>query len=315
MQNIILIHFINNPNNYSRGLFHYKISGQFILSDERIGVFELYKGVSTSSLTKLTEIQTSTDIKEFSSQNQQLIFKDIGLIGNAMRQCSLWDNNSSYLFQIDDIAEFLISYSGEEINIRSDTHGVSKFDIEEALIGPPLLLALAQKDIWCLHASAVSVNNNLVLFAGESGKGKSTLAHFIDQQNKNKIVRLTDDVTPLAIKNGSIIALPHYPQPKIQSSFGKPESIPEEIRVKAIFILDPSISQNDVTVTKLSKREAALALIRHTISSRLFPRETLIRHLDFSSHVPHRVQFYRLQYPHQFELLPKVMDKVTHLID
>ena len=259
--------------------------------------------------------QPMIDTGKSNQRKNHLLFEGSGFICNAERQCSLWESQSGYIFQLAKIARFLIPFSGEEIIVESNAVETSLINLEEALIGPPLMLALALKDIWCLHASAVIINNKLVLFTGESGKGKSTLAYFIHQQNSIGVYRITDDITPTTIKSGNVFALPHFPQLKIKS-LSKPQGItPEEIRIKSIMVIDPINSQKKVTITQLSKMEATLALVRNTVSSRLFPRVTLKNHLDFSIHVSNLVRTYRLQYPHKYEILPTIMNKVAKAIE
>jgi len=316
MQNTIFIHFINSSNEQNRDFYHYKISGQFILSTKPIRIFEPYRVTSSfPTINTFNLHQPIIDTGESKQQKNHLLFKGTGFICNAERQCSLWENKSGYIFQLAKIARFLISSSGGEIIVERKGDETPSINLEEALIGPPLMLALAQKDIWSLHASAVSINNKLVLFAGESGKGKSTLAHFIHQQNVIGIHRITDDITPIAIKNGKVFALPDFPQLKIKPLSKQQAITPEELQITSVMIIDPTQSQNKVMITPLRKMEATLALVRNTVSSRLFPKETLKNHLDFSIHVSNLVRTYRLQYPHQYEILPTIMNKVAKVIE
>ncbi len=71
----------------------------------------------------------------------------------------------------------------------------------------PLWLAL-ESDALLLHASAVEIGNEAVIFCAPSYGGKSTLAHFLMQQGHRLI---TDDTIALFPKNGRFVTTGSVP--------------------------------------------------------------------------------------------------------
>ena len=76
----------------------------------------------------------------------------------------------------------LLHWDGVDCTVSADGHHVrmtssgSSADPDEFLAGTVLALAWRLRGELCLHASAVSIGGRAVLFVGESGAGKSTIA-------------------------------------------------------------------------------------------------------------------------------------------
>ena len=86
---------------------------------------------------------------------------------------------------------------------------------EEVFLGPALLLALALRATFTLHASAIAYAGRAVLFAGDSGAGKSTLAAALARIQSRGATRLADDIVPVSIRGGRLVAWSDYPQLKL----------------------------------------------------------------------------------------------------
>ena len=110
------------------------------------------------------------------------------------------------LMAVDGVARYLVR-EGREITVEPARGGggaVSAF-----LLGSVLAACLKQRGILTLHASAIAADAGAVLFAGHSGRGKSTLLAALVQRG---YPMLCDDVAGIAPQGGGRpLALPAYP--------------------------------------------------------------------------------------------------------
>jgi len=81
-----------------------------------------------------------------------------------------------------------------------------------SILGPGLGLILQQRGIFALHASAVVMDEVAVVFLGQNGAGKSTMAALMHARGHRL---LADDVTPIDIADDGIRVVPSFPQIKL----------------------------------------------------------------------------------------------------
>jgi hypothetical protein len=155
------------------------------------------------------------------------------------------------------------------------------------LLGPGLPLLLFADEILCLHASAVAQESGAVLFVGDSGRGKSTLAARLGAR------RLADDIVPCTLLDGMPHALPRFPQLKLP---WQDPSVPERMPLRALVELEPD---KDVprSFERLPPLGTTRALLSHTVASRLFPRPWLARHLELAKVWSAQVETFRFRFP------------------
>jgi hypothetical protein len=96
------------------------------------------------------------------------------------------------------------------------------------LLGPVLAIVLRQRGVVCLHASAVVVHDRAIIFAGPEEAGKSTTAAAFARRG---FPILSDDVVPLAERDGTFFAFPGSPQLRlwpesVEMLFGPNDSLP-----------------------------------------------------------------------------------------
>ncbi len=116
------------------------------------------------------------------------------------------------LLKILEAGKFLIR-NGNEIIIQKED-SVSEDTLRLYLFGSAIGALLQQRGYLTLHASAIKTDKGAVLFAGDSGAGKSTtLQEFLRRGYK----KLSDDTIALYWdeSRGQVICLPSYPQSKI----------------------------------------------------------------------------------------------------
>ena len=89
-------------------------------------------------------------------------------------------SGKQFLLRIPNIARFLLN-DGSEIVVAPETEA-SAADIPIFILGTVFGILLHQREQIVLHASAVRVGEKAVLFCGQSGAGKSTMAAALAQR-------------------------------------------------------------------------------------------------------------------------------------
>lgn len=108
------------------------------------------------------------------------------------------------------VGTFLISGGGSRIDVDPAADDPL---LAFPLLGPVLALALHQRGLLVLHASAIAVGDKSVIFLGDKGAGKSTTAGAMIRAGHRL---LTDDVVALDLSEPSRpMILPGFPQLKL----------------------------------------------------------------------------------------------------
>ena len=266
-----------------------------------------------------------------------------GWIGNAWRDVECRSSGEGYYLHIPDLASFWIAGDGKRIQLLEANPTSSKELLAETALGAPLMLALALQDVYSLHVSVVWAGDQaagqLIAFAGESGQGKSTLARFLGFDSGPAWRRIIDDTLPFRLnKAGQVEALPHFPQLKIADALQPLHLVPPRAPLKALYILDTDSEEaavaaldtptknapptgtsridlpnqftkaEGVQIEHLGRGAATLAVVQHTVASRLFDRRLLARHLAFCDAFSAGVPVRRLRYLRRFDHLPLVRE-------
>ena len=170
-------------------------------------------------------------------------------------------------------SRYRIDYGQQQIRLRLGSQLDCRIDADgqwlalddarcasvEALLGPPLLLALARRGIHALHASAViSPGGQSALISAPSGSGKSTLARVAEEQGWQ---RLADDLSPLD-QQGQL--RPRFPQLKLGPH---PKLLPQSVPLQRLILLRRAAV---TTCRPLSTTEVARALLAATVGARMY---------------------------------------------
>ena len=229
-------------------------------------------------------------------------------IANAERHIESTIEPAGYRLRIDGIGSFSVGAAGDRIALTARAASVDAGTFEQALLGPALILCLALQGIWCLHASAVRGTHGVLAFVGESGRGKSTLARYLNDQPAGAWERIADDILPIARDPGSTHVLPHFPQLKQPWTEQYGIDRHRRIRLDTICVLNPvgDDSRGDLSRQPLHGRALAAALVRHTVASRLFDADLLRRHLHTCTELARDLRGYTLTYPKRWTVLPEL---------
>lgn len=211
----------------------------------------------------------------------------------GLRECrvrSLAAPDRDFL-EIAGAGTFALPHGEDRIEIDPEPGACGDDFLEQALLGPVLILALARRGIFVLHASASVMEGGVVGFLGASGAGKSTMARLLAAEG---LPRAADDLLALT-DDGRLTALPHFPQPKLR-----------EAEMADILALEPRypllglyelIRSSEVATSELPMAQSSLMLIQHTVGGKLFDTELMAVHFGFAVQLATRVPVRRLFVP------------------
>jgi len=231
--------------------------------------------------------------------------------------------------------EFLVSADGRAIAACPLRRG-SREAFHTYLLGQALSFALIKQGFDPLHATTVAIDGAAVAFLGESGFGKSSLGAALVQAGHRL---LTDDLLVLAEGDGGFIAHPGPPRLKLfpemawhvlgPQARGTPiadmtaklvipladrQTLRSALPLKAIYVLAPPAGDPRdparITIRRMSKRQACLALLRNTFNTAVTDSGRLRRQFAFAGSVAAAVPVKRIAYPRTLRVLPAVRDAI-----
>lgn len=248
---------------------------------------------------------------------ETLLCHTSGLIAGRQCEVECWSAPPGQVLKIEGASDFYIAPGGQAIvRLNGAKAGVdaslSKLD-REVMAGPALVLALAQRGRWCLHASAVTVNERATALLGESGQGKSTLASYLATHGHPDWLLAADDILPVTAGPSGVEAWPRFPQLKLPMKSQPGLIMPEHLPVGRICVLTPAGPDHEPELHLLPPGQAVRMMVRHTAGTRLFDSGLLAKHLAFCARVAEQVAVYHLLYPHSKEKLARVKDLLENL--
>lgn len=283
---------VSSPtSHYSSASYAYGVAGHVLISNQPLAEIA-YLRQPPLVLPEYPSLPAAPPCFSDASppKGSRLVFSGLAWLGGQRRHVTCQATSEATWLTNPDAGAAVVSYDGQQIALllpaQDDWAALP-------LLLPALILALALRGVFCLHASAVVAGDQLLAFLGESGRGKSTLAAYLAPY----WFQLVDDVLPLA---AGTILLP-FPQPLAHRA--APSAPPFAARpLSAAYLLD----EGDLSLLPLPPTAAALALARHTVAATLFPPDLLARHFDFCACLATAIPVKRLHYPRSYTALPLV---------
>jgi hypothetical protein len=232
----------------------------------------------------------------------------IGWVAGADRQVQTWSAPPGILMKVEGGSDFYIGQGGQVILCASrvqDDRTLSEID-RQILLGPVIVLALALRGTWSLHASAAMLREQVFAFVGESGQGKSTLAAYLAGRSGWRLV--ADDILPVAPGPEGLEAKPRFPQLKLPPEAQPGPHLAESLPLQRLCVLAEARPEEQPELELLPASQAAQVLVSHTAGTRLFEPKLLAEHLQFCAKAATQVQVYRLKYPRRREALPEIKE-------
>jgi hypothetical protein len=273
------------------------VAGHRLLVDTAIGELEAFRW-DPPARTAMPPPQASY---RGNGKAQGPIFDGEAWLGNAVRRVRSWSDHRAQQVQVAGVARISIASDGSAIRVLDREEGASWALLIEAVLGPALVLALACGGVFCLHASAVTVGEQAVLFLGDSGAGKSTLARLLAEQG-DLMARVSDDVSPvMRAPDGKFHLLTGFPQLKLAASDQYDWRRRTSIEIGAIVQLDrrsPGASSDaSIVLRQLGGTTAFRVLGAQSIASRLFPPWLLRLHTYLMAQLAQKLPIWQLTYP------------------
>lgn len=243
------------------------------------------------------------------------VYDGPGLVGGVVRRVIQRRSEKGCLLEVEGVRSAAVDFdSGVARRLGGADAPPTSLEIE-ILFGPALVLLLATRGVFCLHASAARVRRQAVVFLGPSGAGKSTLARAAPRSGGWE--RIGDDILPVALTAEGADALPRFPQLKLPEGAQWGRRRPGRVPIRSAYEVrtGPPAPGGAILVTPTSSREALLRLVRFTVASRLFDRTLTERHLAFCDGLARRARVSVLTYPRSFEVLPAVYDALERDYD
>lgn len=208
------------------------------------------------------------------------------------------DAGGQVCFRYSDGSSANVNLASHPVRIEAViATGQTLEDFAAYLYGPILGFVLRARGVLALHASCVEVDGGAVLFAGESGTGKSTTAAFFSQHGHPV---LSDDLTALRHDDGRFTAHPAFDHvrlwtPSEEILFGRANTLAtitptwdklrfplegaafgqRDVPVRAIYLLDdPGVTPDHPEIRGMSPRFALLALTTLTYANYLLDGAT-----------------------------------------
>jgi hypothetical protein len=286
---------------------YYRPAGQVFLFAQPVPELEPYQvsGEEPSAVMRLAVPVSLT-----------LSCRTIGWVGGEQCEVETWSAAPGFLLKVAGGSDFYISQGGDSI-VQMDHAGNAPAALvrlnREILLGPALVLALALRGTWCLHASAVIFKEKLIVFLGESGQGKSTLAAYLTASKDVDWRLVADDILPVTMSSGRVDAWPQFPQLKLSMEAQPGPGLPEILPINRICVLMYADSDEMPELQLIPPSQSIQILLGHTAGTRLFEPALLAEHLTFCARVAEQIPVYKLGYPHRKDTLPKVRELLENL--
>ena len=190
-----------------------------------------------------------------------------------------WEQSGkAFLLRVAGIAIFLVE-NGTSIRFESFPNA-DPGDITLYLLGTCLAILLQQRGSLVLHASSVAVGSQAVLFCGQSGSGKSTMAAILCQRGYPLLnddtcnVSLSEDGRPIVSADGRMLKLwsaslnyvaPGREAPAVRNNTDKYYLEPQRSdasprQIAAIYVLSDKNSGETPSLKKLTTLESLCCL-------------------------------------------------------
>gem|GEM_PF-1204450 len=233
-----------------------------------------------------------------------------GWLGGTWRPVRSFEGTDGYDLEIEDFGRASVRPSHRLAQWVPD-RPASEVDgslVQEVLLGPVLALMLAQEGTFCLHGGCVRIGDSVVGLLGESGVGKSTLS----RTDGADWIRIGDDVFAVSGEGSEVYC--RFPQLKLPQREQYPGGDPFARPLAALFELDPeteSAADCPIEGERLASREATLAIVRHTVASKLFGPRLLAAHLTWCEALARLKPVYRWCYPHDLDRIGEVREAIA----
>lgn len=245
---------------------------------------------------------------------------------NTAPWCMIYREGDAYRMRFPRFADFIVHRNGEV-----ECHPVEGIDdttLQHLYLNQVLPAALGLLNRPAYHASGVAMDDAAIIFLGNSGQGKSTLATYLGLQGHPLI---TDDGVELQWADGRCMALPSHPAVRLwqDSSHallaGNADSLPpvsytskgryksdgvmpfakEPVPLRRAYFLGDG-SAETVTIAPLRSHAAHVAWVEHSPTLDFQDRQRLRSQFEQIARLVRMGISFTLDYPRRYDALPEV---------
>lgn len=292
-------------------MYKYFFYGIGVVSEVKLYHLELYTGDRED--VKIHYGDADNDIKAYLRNG----------INSTMSENRVWF--------INDIGIFVIR-NGNEILVEQKEE-TSEDDVASFVLGWCIAFLFQQRGIPAIHCSALEMGDSVVLIAGNSGAGKSTIALGLQQRGYRYLV---DDIAMVDIQNDMCIQ-PAFPMQKVCRNLAETmdsEALyyvnekkdkfayrnldnfcAEPRKLSAIFLLNKYVG-SDVIYEKLSGVKKWNSIMKHLFLRDAYmalgmPKEEINRCLEIAG----RVEVYEVNRPEDRDTVAEICEKIINIVE
>jgi len=246
------------------------------------------------------------------------------------------------ILRFTNLVDFVISSQLDSIEYYPEP-AIPAQTLRHLLLDQVVPRILGQRGKLVLHASAVILKENTgIIFVGDSGWGKSTLASSFHQSGKPLI---TDDCLLLSIENGEVLGIPNYYgvrlfQDSVKSIFKdhdsttvahyidkkrvtlKDQDTPDTlsgVKLSAIFLLgkpEQEAHSRDINIQNIKGTSEMMPLIEQIFIMDICNKELVSKLFKQIGKISEtKPPVYSIQYPREYKKLPEVREAIELLLD
>lgn len=291
--------------------YTYRFAGQVVAFNEPVHSLAAFEFDAGKVLLSSSDFDSLLGIEILNSNNSELCYQGLALFDQRMRAIDYWRVGNLAQIDIDGVPSCRLDLLNQCVVILNDLAFDVPFNLE-LITGPALILLLAEQSIFCLHAGAVSfpsleeqVN---IAFLADSGVGKSTLS----QSFPPVWQQLCDDILPVQMAQSSVEIFNDFPQLKLHQACVENAELKSK-HLNAIVCLSAYVSEN-IVIERMSAVQSVLAIIRHTVASRLFDNDLLVRHCEFAQSFCAAIPVFQVSYPRDYTQLPELRERIMQSV-
>jgi len=302
-------------------MFFYKLYGLNICS--YVLLPELLKGVDRADVY-IQKGKVELPVLEATSIQRQGIQSLFG--GNTNKAYLRWPGIAT-----------LLAKDGCTLIVDPDSDNIDPPLLNLYILSEALGLILYQRGLFLLHASAVKIGQQVVIFAGPPSVGKSTTAAAFARCGYTV---LADDMVAISVDSasqGMAMVYPAFPQiklwlPAVKGLGYNPSTLSplfsgsrkRVIRQKENFPVEPFplahifILENgaNLRITKMAKTEAFFSLARFfPLPSDLLQETALERHFQQCVQLTSQVNIWKVENPQNFKVLKELVNWVESKLE
>lgn len=236
---------------------------------------------------------TVAKVQEIKPQNGKIVGKT-----EKYLEISTQESSTSYLTakgRYSASRKSFLNCPDERYEFDVDALQAIKYDVdlfEYRSVGFSFSRALVDHGGFCLHASAIAVNNQAILFSGPSNVGKSTHTGLWKQYfGKEKVSVINDDNPAIRLMEDGFYA---YGTPFCGST-GINEN--RKVPLKAIVFLEQAPVN---AIERLGIKEASILLFNHTLREKC-SEERIVKILELYEVLLKKIPIYKLKCRPDFE--------------